>query len=85
MKKETKTIDVVCAGWRNGNELCVTPKDLTLSEITDLVKGAKLKLIIELPEKKVEITESEFDKAYDEAGGYTISREILKQKLFGKK
>jgi hypothetical protein len=49
---------------------------------------SKAKLIIELPERKVEITESMLDNAlkeYESQGSCAFFKNILKQKLFGEK
>ena len=62
---KTKEIDVwICSDFLNGHE-----------EIFDSISEKKIdefnikaKLIIEIPEKKIEITESEFDEAYANAG-----------------
>jgi hypothetical protein len=49
------------------------------------VPCVKAKLIIELPERKVEITESQFDEAWLKAVGTTYDRDRidLKKELFG--
>jgi hypothetical protein len=45
----------------------------------------KAKLIIEIPEKKIEITESQFDEAWKEMHKSPLSDyEFLKERLFGK-
>lgn len=52
----------------------------------DLQRFKKSKLIIELPEKKVEITESQLDEALKDCfaqGGYFLGKDELKKKLFG--
>jgi hypothetical protein len=51
-------------------------------------KRVKAKLLIEIPERKIEITESMLDNAlkeYESQGSCAFFKNILKQKLFGEK
>jgi hypothetical protein len=53
----------------------------------DMVDVYKAKLIIELPERKLTISESEYNKAIKESFGdacYFESLKTLREKLFGK-
>lgn len=82
----TKEIDV----WVNGSEIKKLQPDCTDS-FTVYTKDCfspsiKAKLIIELPERKVEITESMFDEAWEKfrsQGSADFYREEIKKKLFG--
>lgn len=64
--------------WNNGDSDCFEKEPGV---------WVKAKLIIEVPEKKIEITESQFEKAFDEAletrGMCKAFYPELKQKLFG--
>ena len=83
---KTKEIEV----W--GYEGSLLIHDKFPSNFNDMPNVYKAKLIIELPERKVEITESEFDEAvkdYDLHNpclkAFSGAMEHIKQKLFGDK
>lgn len=75
----TKEIEV----WIEPNQIAGLEPDYT-DTITTYTKKCgepqyRAKLIIKMPERKVEITESQFDEAWD--GGYGCTYEGLKRHL----
>ncbi len=60
---------------------------VTKNEINHRGTNVKARLIIELPERKIELTESEFDEAWNlplDIDSINDIRIAVKQKLFGK-
>lgn len=80
---KTREIEVwLCEGWEKKSypEFCLAYDNSAECTI-------KARLIVEAPDKKIEITESQFDEAFDSVvdpgyDGADIKGE-LKQKLFG--
>lgn len=91
---KTKEIDIwidntVMHGLISGHD--VQSKEMYFCN-SDRSRTTKAKLIIELPEKKIEITESSFDEAVYDAfhngllrnHSFNEIKQTMKQKLFGK-
>lgn len=83
-RRDMKTREIEC--WvsptiKNGD---IETRYCVISGPVDPDTYRKAKLIIEVPEKRIEISESEFEKIFKGHTGYSYTVHEMKQKLFGK-
>lgn len=87
-----KTKEVILDGWANvykgsqGHEILLFDKPLEHSSYAKYAQ-TKCKVILEVPEKTVEISESEFEKLFTNNFGIPVNEskcaQALKKELFG--